>query len=887
MSDPNRTFGDTHDSDDLCREPTTDAPNDADALDAWLNEIASGNGTPGTRRHEPNARTDDAASVMATAAAFHRQVETAQGRDARAGGPDPQLWETIMERSGAPSAAPAVTTTATPRVAQPTSTRPQTSSRRPRPVAGRQHLWNMAANLGLVAAILLMAFGAWRFAGSPGLPGSGDGSGTIPAGQFAMQPATPGGTPESTGEAPIVVPPIATPTPTTACDFSRDIPIFEGVDESPWDGTAVLLTTAGDIVLSCPEEPEATVLATTSKYGNVAPTWWPGTVLVPSFGEKPDAAKTRVVNLFSGEVVEFGLGTENLDLGTQNPMNSPWLVGPAPDNTDDAQILDLRTMQTRLLSEIAGTAIPEHAGYLTASDGAGGTLVLGLQTRHTTEGNGTLVTDSDLPGDLLVLDGSLDAATWVSVPDDFPPVVGPAVAPDGRHVALHGVTDQMSQDREDVYAIVRLRDGKEIDRSSPLADVPETGEGVWTQGGQAFAYIDGNALMVLPIGVNLPEQPVFEADGPLSQLRATADESTVLVRQTGPEEIATMTAMGQPPRLYAVNTATRQATMFPGIDISDNVGWETPPDRFLVMFDYQAETPDALTYRVIDAVTGETVGSLDDIPVYDPRDTGYPFLGRASVAKAPDGSAEIIAFDSQHTWLMQLRDGEYRIEQIPAPEGILAETPMTLSMYFSPSGSLVSMNGESDESGTTYVLDVTGDALEWQPIAATWEGGYLPFVPGTGALPEPKPDLGFDFSEVPDGSEFLDQEGVAAELRATEDTFAWPEGYDPDVEAIVARYLDAPTDSRFQEGMAYTVLGGYNRCAWYQTWLDAHEAGDEATAAQALQVMTEVIPYFPNLDPSPEPYLMEVAAAAAEGDPDMVQQMVTVNCQGLFWENAP
>ena len=86
MSDPHRPFGDTHDSDDLHREPTTDAPDDADALDALLNEIASGNGTPGTRHHEPNARTDDAAPVMATAAAFHTQVETAQGRDARAAG---------------------------------------------------------------------------------------------------------------------------------------------------------------------------------------------------------------------------------------------------------------------------------------------------------------------------------------------------------------------------------------------------------------------------------------------------------------------------------------------------------------------------------------------------------------------------------------------------------------------------------------------------------------------------------------------------------------------------------------------------------------------------------------------------------------------------------
>jgi hypothetical protein len=173
-------------------------------------------------------------------------------------------------------------------------------------------------------------------------------------------------------------------------------------------------------------------------------------------------------------------------------------------------------------------------------------------------------------------------------------------------------------------------------------------------------------------------------------------------------------------------------------------------------------------------------------------------------------------------------------------------------------------------------------------VGAAWEGGYLPFVPGTGALTEPKPDLGFDFSEAPDGSEFLDQEGVAAELRATEDNFAWPEGYDPDVEAIVARYLDdAPTDSRFQAGMAYTVLGGYNQCAWYQTWLDASESGDAETEGQALQVMTEVIPYFPNHDPSPSPHLLELAASAAEGDPDMVQQSVTANCPGMLWEDAP
>ena len=47
MSNPNRPFGVPPDDDDLERELKTDAPSDADALDAWLNEIAHGSGLPG------------------------------------------------------------------------------------------------------------------------------------------------------------------------------------------------------------------------------------------------------------------------------------------------------------------------------------------------------------------------------------------------------------------------------------------------------------------------------------------------------------------------------------------------------------------------------------------------------------------------------------------------------------------------------------------------------------------------------------------------------------------------------------------------------------------------------------------------------------------------
>ena len=53
----------------------------------------------------------------------------------------------------------------------------------------RQHTWNMVANIGLVAAILLALFGTWRLAGTPGMPGGDDSS--QPVSHMAMQPATP------------------------------------------------------------------------------------------------------------------------------------------------------------------------------------------------------------------------------------------------------------------------------------------------------------------------------------------------------------------------------------------------------------------------------------------------------------------------------------------------------------------------------------------------------------------------------------------------------------------------------------------------------------------------------------------------------------------------
>ncbi len=890
MSNPRRPVGVPPDDHGLEREPRADAPNDADALDAWLNEIAQGSGFPGTRsgigQHRPDARIDDhdatdADSLIETAARFHRRVEAAHAATPRAVAPDPQLWETIMERTSTPAAAATGTIPQSAPQRMKQTPAPLTTTTTRHRAMRRQHTWNMVANIGLVAAILLALFGTWRLAGTPGMPGGDDGS--QPVSHMAMQPATPGGTPA------VTAPAVGTPTPATGCDLSEDIPIFNGVDKSAWDGTAVLLTTSGRVLLTCPEEPDGTVLMETSPHGSVGPLDWPGAVVIPSYGEKPEEARTRVLSLTNGTVVEFGYPTDDAQRGTEGARNSPWLVGPAPEDTADEQILDLRTMQTRLLSEIAGTSLPEHGGYLVSGDGTEGTLVLGLQSHHSTDGNGTLITDSGMPGDLLVVNGSLQTASWISVPDDFPPVADIAVSPDGTHVALHGVNDQFSQEREDAFSLLRLSDGKEIERSSTISDGPEPNEGIWVQRGKALAYINGNELVLLPLLSDMSEQAVFEAEGPLTGIRATVDQDTVIVERQWGDDLATMVANEQSPIFYTVELLSRDVTTFTGVDVSNNTSPWPYPNRFLVTFEPQEQQGDTVTYQVIDAVTGETVGTLEDVPLNDRGYPGYPNLGPLSVASSPDGNTELIAFDSQHTWLIRAVDGQYQIEHLAPPAGTLSQTPLPLSLQFSPDGSLVWMSGQSGESDNGYLLHINAVDLTWEPVPSTGdEGSYIPFVPGTGTtgvqsdwMQEIK--AGYDFSEVPDGTEFMDSEELAAELRATENSFSWPAGYDPDVEAMIGRN-GAPDGSRFQEGMAYTSLGISNQCAWNQTWLDAFESGDEETARKALWVMTEIFPTFPNQDWSVVEWQLKAASLAADGDPAMVQQSVTVNCQGMLWE---
>lgn len=576
----------------------------------------------------------------------------------------------------------------------------------------------MVANIGLIVAILFAGFGVWRYYGEPGLPGGSDDPPTVPG--VAMQPSTP----EPTEAPEVVMPPVATPQPTTDCDFSQDIPLFQYVESSPTDGTALLLTPDGDLVLTCPEEQEDTTLAT--GVAGAGPREWPGIVGIYYEAEQPQVQPLAVLNLLTGEIVDIGVDPESVQYQDQTPAGSPWLVAPDYEDPGQWQVTDLRTMESRLVSDFTGGRIPEGAGILAAANGAGGSIVIAPY------GGGMA----------LVIEGSLDHGHWISLPADLSPVTETALAPDGQHLALKSnppgredPSGELLPGATHTYTIVNTTDGTEVAQSETFEDFETTMQ--WVQDGEALVYTQDTSLMLMSTGPGTETSALIEGNPRLRLQGPTVDPDIVLASREPMGEYATVVPTGEEVHLYAVNTRTGEMVTIQGRDVSHNLDPWLPPTRFLVMYEPQIAPGGPITYPVMDAVTGEQLGEIADVPLRDIGVPGifYPDLGLRSVVGTMDGNTEIIAFDSQHIHLMTLVDGMPTVRQIASPPGLLSDVTITVSMFLSPDGSMLSLTGQGDESQTRWLLALDGEGDEWIEVpktVASEDPGYILFIPGTG-----------------------------------------------------------------------------------------------------------------------------------------------------------
>jgi hypothetical protein len=744
MSDNHFPNEHPHD-DDLQLEHGADASiSDADALDTLLNEIAQEDGSPNTRsghgherpdvRIEDNGHVSDAGTLHAATRSFHHRFAAAQAGDPGAAALDPHLWETIMTSTtpNAPSPHPFVTAAASvspaasviPTKEESCSTR---TARRKVPrmlgMTGKSRgpftrPWQGLANATLALVIILAGFGIWRFYDGLNSTGTPEPTPTVPG--LAMQPATPEATETVTA-------PVATPTPAYACDFTSDIPIFPKVDTSPIDGTALLVTTTGDLVLTCPEEPEPIVL--TSGVTQVSPLHWPG--IVSTLGEgAPGAQPMTVVNVMSGGMVDVGIPPESMTAPWTQPTDTPWLVAPAAGNPGEWTITDLRNMNSRLYSDLAGAPVPE--GTVLAASASGDTLVVVPWIPASEVDPGAIPQGKGMLPTALVVNGSLDATHTIALPADLPPIIDLRLAPDGLHMALITNENRNLPGAVTHVSVVRTSDGKEVGRDN-ITNTGMPGMAMtWVQGSEALTYLNGASLMLLTTdGDGTPVTLLH--DSSIEMLRSTYNPDVVTVsghRATGG---ATETPGESLFLTKSVNTRSGEILEFPEFDVRDTYFWAFPPTRYLILSDTQADDTTPTTYRVVDPVTGEEVDTLTNVVVSELE--GHTGLGRVSLVFSADGNTEVIAFRAAETYLLRESGGEADIRQLPALPGLDVESTVTAELSISPDGSFLAATIEGGGEGDRFLIDLTDPDAMWTvyPSQAGTDPDSIFFVPGTGS----------------------------------------------------------------------------------------------------------------------------------------------------------
>lgn len=176
----------------------------------------------------------------------------------------------------------------------------------------------------------------------------------------------------------------------------------------------------------------------------------------------------------------------------------------------------------------------------------------------------------------------------------------------------------------------------------------------------------------------------------------------------------------------------------------------------------------------------------------------------------------------------------------------------------------------------TFLLAACGGD-DSEPSAPTARPTFAPATPGTQSILS-----GADLDADGDGFLTVDEHVLA--FGAAFDDYRWPEQYTPNVATMLRPLENGGPGDLFQIELEHTVIEFWNECAWYMAWLDAFRSGDSAARAEALQVITDVLPA--NKDPDGAESLTGVAASAALGDPSQIVSRVEGigGCRGLEFD---
>ena len=141
---------------------------------------------------------------------------------------------------------------------------------------------------------------------------------------------------------------------------------------------------------------------------------------------------------------------------------------------------------------------------------------------------------------------------------------------------------------------------------------------------------------------------------------------------------------------------------------------------------------------------------------------------------------------------------------------------------------------------------------------------------------------------------YMTGEQVVDAIGCANTRFSWPDGYGISMDFVTEMMTADPT-ALTENGYEFTFLSIWNQCAWYSSWLDARSDGDAVAEQEALRIITDVIPRFPDVIPDFPSNVWTSGSGIAEesrsiankallGDPSAVQSFVEFNCSGTYHE---
>ena len=542
--------------------------------------------------------------------------------------------------------------------------------------------WTGAANIALAVMLLVAAFGAWRvyddsFGGRGNTPGEG---------RYAL--------------APLVATPEATPAPSnaiSACDFSRSVPIYSGVDSPQADGAVLYITSSGDLTLACPEESEPIVLSHNVVMASATPV--PGVVQI----QMPNGNTTDVVmmNVITGEWIQLNPATFSSYLGDMNGGRT-LQVSTVVDSPTEWSLINLETMRSATLSELTGAKFPASHS-ITVATALNGKGVAVAFSEYKSEGSSTLARSYGAQGDVAVISNDLETVHWVTVPADFPMVTNLSLSPDASKLAI--VSDLTTFDDptpNTMISIIDVTSDEEIARTD-LFTAPGSAFLQWAEDGNAMVYATANTVYRLEFAAGATPTELYVSDGTLMLMPATTQPNLVRVDETISENES---------NLIILTTDSDDVVKVEGKPwfrgTTPVMHWTEELAPILV----KPNDPAGMT-QIVDPVTGQPMmDAIDAPPLSTPSPEQQTWWPQELVTTATDAPVSIVDPGNGDLMVIDLAGESPSSHPIPTTPG-----DGSGRLRLSPDGTtLIAGQGTWEgEDGPWWSLDLTNPDAEWVP----------------------------------------------------------------------------------------------------------------------------------------------------------------------------